>query len=159
MRVLVTCGAGFIGSHLVDALVNKGHRVSIIDNLSTGQKENINPRAKFYKIDIRSSRIVNVFKKEKPNIVYHCAAQINLRTSIKNPIFDAEVNILGSIKILELCREFKVNKFIYSSTGGAIYGETKNIPTPENRHASAIVSLRFGKINHREIVGNLLSAL
>lgn len=151
MRILVTGGGGFIGSHLVDALIKKGHRVVIIDNLSTGQKRNINPRAKFYKIDIRSSKIETIFKKEKPQIVYHCAAQINLRKSIEDPVYDADVNIRGSLNILQnfvrFCQGYggririsprlssPQSAFIFSSTGGAIYGETKKIPTPETEPA------------------------
>jgi len=130
-KILVTGGAGFIGSHLVDKLIEIGHRVVVIDNLSTGKKENLNPKAKFYKIDICSPKISEIFKKEKPEFVFHLAAQINVRKSVENPFFDAKINILGSLNILENCREFKVKKVIFSSTGGAIYGQVKKIPTPE----------------------------
>lgn len=140
-NVLVTGGAGFIGSHLVDALIKKGYQVFIIDNLSTGQKENISRKAKFYQIDIRSPKIAEIFKKERPQIIYHCAAQINLRKSIENPIYDTDVNILGSLNILQnfirvnLHRNLRKSMFVFSSSGGAIYGETEKIPTPETEPA------------------------
>jgi len=131
-KILVTGGAGFIGSHLVDRLIKEGHQVAVIDNLSTGKKENLNPKAKFYKIDICSPQISQIFKKEKPEIVFHFAAQIDLRKSVEDPLKDAEINILGSLNILENCRKFKIKKFIFASTGGAIYGDTEIVPTPED---------------------------
>lgn len=131
MKILVTGGAGFIGSHLVDRLIEEGHRVVVVDNLSTGKRENLNPKANFYKIDICSRKISDIFEKEKPEVVFHYAAQINVRKSVENPIKDAKINILGSINILENCKNYKVKKFIFASTGGAIYGDTDIIPTPE----------------------------
>lgn len=132
MKCLVTGGAGFIGSHLVDKLIEQNHKVVIIDNLSTDKKENLNPKADFYKIDIQEERISQIFKKEKPEIIFHLAAQINLRKSVENPIEDAKINILGSLNILENCRKFKIKKIVFASTGGAIYGEADVIPTPED---------------------------
>jgi len=132
MKILITGGAGFIGSHLVDALIKRKHKLIVVDNLSSGLKENLNPKAKFYYLDIRSKKLDNVFQKERPEIVFHCAAQINLRKSIAHPLKDARINILGSLNLLENCRKYKIKKFIFSSTGGAIYGDTKNIPTPED---------------------------
>ena len=132
MKILVTGGAGFIGSHLVDALINKEHEVMIIDNLSTGLKENINPKAKFFQEDLSNFKEVeNIFKEEKPEIIYHLAAQINVRTSLSDPVEDARINILNTINLLELSRKHNIKNFIFSSTGGAIYGDT-NIPTTEN---------------------------
>jgi UDP-glucose 4-epimerase len=131
-KILITGGAGFIGSHLVDKLINENYTVIIVDNLSTGKKENINLKAKFYKLDILNPKIFEVFKKEKPEIVFHLAAQVNVRKSVEDPINDAKINILGFLNILEACRKFNVKKIIFSSSGGAIYGETKIIPTPEN---------------------------
>jgi UDP-glucose 4-epimerase len=130
-KILVTGGAGFIGSHLVDALIERGHRVVVIDNLSTGKKENINKRAKFYKIDIYSPKIGEIFKKEKPEIIFHLAAQINVRRSIENPLKDAKINILGSLNILENCKKFKTQKIIFASSAG-VYGEARTLPTPED---------------------------
>jgi len=131
MKYLITGGAGFIASHLADKLIKNGHKVVIIDDLSSGKKENLNKKAKFYKADICDKKIKEIFKKEKPEIVFHYAAQIDVRHSTENPIKDAKINILGSINILENCRENKVKKIIFSSTGGAIYGDANVIPTPE----------------------------
>jgi len=131
MKIIVTGGAGFIGSYLTDKLIENGHKVVIIDNLSSGKKENINQKAKFYKIDVCNPKVKGVFKKEKPEVVFHLAGQINVKESLKNPIKDAEINILGGINILENCRINKVKKIIFSSTGGAMYGEANIIPTPE----------------------------
>jgi len=131
MKILITGGAGFIGSHLTDKLIKTGHNVVVVDNLSTGKRENLNPRAKFYKIDICNSKISQIFKKEKPEVVFHYAAQINVRKSVAEPIKDAKINILGSLNILENSQKYKVKKIIFTSTGGAIYGEADIIPTPE----------------------------
>ncbi|MDA2921972.1 NAD-dependent epimerase/dehydratase family protein [Patescibacteria group bacterium AH-259-L07] len=131
MRILVTGGAGFIGSHLVDVLIKNKHKVCIIDNLSTGLKENVNQKATFYNLDIRDKKILEIFKKEKPEVIFHVAAQINLKKSIEDPFLDADINILGSLNLLECCKKYGVKKFIFSSSGGAIYGEAKIIPTPE----------------------------
>lgn len=130
-KILVTGGAGFIGSHIVDRLIKEGHKVVVIDNLSTGKKENLNKKANFYKIDIQNQKISQIFKKEKSEIVFHYAAQIDVRKSVKNPIENAKINILGSLNLLENCKRYKIKKFIFASTGGAIYGETNVIPTPE----------------------------
>jgi len=133
MKVLVTGGAGFIGSHLVDRLIKEGCAVSVVDNLSSGKKINLNPQAKFYKLDILSPSLKKVFSaKEKFDYVFHLAAQIDVRKSVKNPGFDAEVNILGSLNLLSLCLKKKPKKFIYASTGGAIYGEPDYLPADEN---------------------------
>ena len=137
MKILITGGAGFIGSHLQDRLIKEGHRVVIVDNLSTGKKENLNPRAKFYKADICGSKISQIFKKEKPEIVFHFAAQINVRKSVEDPIEDAKINILGSLNIIQsFCHLSSVishkSKIIFASTGGAIYGDADIVPTPES---------------------------
>lgn len=132
MRVLVTGGAGFIASHLVDRLAEDGHRVVVIDNLSTGRKENVNPDASFYQIDICDiATLEEVFKKEKPEIVDHHAAHVNVRKSVEMPVYDANINILGSLNLCELSRKYQVRKFIYASTGGAVYGEPKALPVSE----------------------------
>ncbi len=144
--ILVTGGAGFIGSHLVDRLIGKGYKVVVIDNLSTGKKENLNPKAKFYKINICSPKISQIFKKEKPEIVFHLAAQINVRKSVENPLFDAKTNILGSLNVLENCKNFKVQKIIFASTGGAIYGQAKKLPTPEDYLANPLSPYGIAKL-------------
>lgn len=122
MKILVTGGAGFIGSTLVDTLIKQGHHVSVVDNLSTGRLENINEEATFYHTDILDSELTSVFEQVKPEVVYHLAAQIDVQFSIKNPDKDAEVNILGTIKVLECCQRHGVGKIIYASSA-AIYGE------------------------------------
>lgn len=131
-KVLVTGGAGFIGSHIVDMLIENGDRAIVIDDLSQGKKENINSQAFFYKIDIRDEKALKeIFIKEKPNVIFHQAADVDVRKSIREPVFNAEVNILGSLNLLELAKEFGIKKFIFASTGGAIYGDADIIPTPE----------------------------
>ncbi|MDR2708982.1 MAG: NAD-dependent epimerase/dehydratase family protein [Elusimicrobiota bacterium] len=124
MKILVTGGAGFIGSNIVDALIAKGDKVSIIDNLSTGNKKNINPQSAFYKADISNEKkVFEIFKKEKPEIVIHEAAQIDVRKSVLDPAYDAKVNIMGSINILKAAQDSGVKKIIFASSGGTIYGE------------------------------------
>jgi UDP-glucose 4-epimerase len=132
MRILVTGGAGFIGSNLVDALISSENRVAVIDNFSSGRQENINLKAKYYKIDLSDEKEVEkIFKLEEPEIVYHLAAQIDVRKSVENPVEDAKANILNTLKLLNLCVRYNVRHFIFSSTGGAIYGDSEIIPTPE----------------------------
>lgn len=131
MKVLVTGGCGFIASHVVDAYVGQGYEVVIVDNLSTGKMENKNDKAKFYKVDICDDEVGRVFASEKPDIVNHHAAQISVPLSVQEPLLDAEINIKGTLRLLELCREHGVKKIIFSSTGGAIYGEATRVPTDE----------------------------
>lgn len=146
MNCLVTGGAGFIGSHLVDKLIEKKNRVVVVDNLSTGRIENLNKKVRFYKVDINSSQISKIFKKELPEVVFHYAAHIEARESVKNPIFDASVNVIGSLNILENCRKFKIKKIVFASSGGEIYGEAKKIPTPETYFPSPISPYGVGKL-------------
>lgn len=128
MKILITGGAGFIGSHLVDACVERGDEVFIIDNLSTGQRDNIahhdgNASVHFYQVDIRDrEKIDDIFTEIRPEVVFHLAAQINVRESIRNPIHDIEVNILGTMNILESMRKHDCQRMIFSSTGGAMFG-------------------------------------
>ena len=128
---MVTGGAGFIGSHIVDRYINEGNEVIIIDDLSTGKKENINPQARFHHIDIRDKGMEAIFEKERPEIVNHHAAQMDVRRSTENPAFDADVNIIGTINLLENSVKYGVKKFIFASSGGAIYGEQKDFPAGE----------------------------
>ena len=130
MNILVTGGAGFIGSHIVDALVEAGHKVVIVDNFSTGSLKNVNPKAKLVERDIVEP-LADIFHDEKIDVVYHLAAQINVRKSVEDAVIDAKINVMGGLNILECCRKFKIKKFIFASTGGAMYGDTENIPTPE----------------------------
>lgn len=132
-KVLVTGGAGFIGSHVVDRLVGQGHSVSVVDNLSTGFRQNVNPKARFYEEDIRDNqKMAGIFAKEAPDHVNHHAAQMDVRKSLEDPFFDAENNILGSINLIGLSVKHKVKKFIYISTGGAAYGEPTYLPVDED---------------------------
>lgn len=130
-KILVTGGAGFIGSTLVDKLIEEGNELVVIDNLVSGKKEYLNPLAKFYNLDICSSEVAVVFSQEKFDFVYHLAAQIDVRKSVSDPIYDNKINVLGGINILENCRANNVSKIIFASTGGAIYGEAEEIPTTE----------------------------
>ncbi|MBL7033733.1 MAG: NAD-dependent epimerase/dehydratase family protein [Candidatus Delongbacteria bacterium] len=131
MNLLVTGGAGFIGSHTVDALLERGDRVAVVDNLCTGSRANLNPAATFYEMDIQSPDIATVIQEEKITHIMHCAAQIDVRKSVEDPVYDARVNILGSINLLQLGQQHGVKKFVLSSTGGAIYGEQDCFPADE----------------------------
>jgi UDP-glucose 4-epimerase len=132
MKILVTGGAGFIASHVADGYRAAGHQVVVVDDLSRGSKENLNPGTPFYPADIRDrAALEEVFRKEKPELVNHHAAQIDVRHSVSDPLFDASANILGSLNLLELALAFKVRRFIYASTGGAIYGEPEKLPASE----------------------------
>jgi UDP-glucose 4-epimerase len=131
MKILVTGGAGFIGSHLVDRLIDNGHKVFVIDNLSLGRIENVNPKAVFYKMDIRDKQLEDIFKKEQPEIVSHHAAQASVTKSMEDPFFDNDVNIHGTLNIIECCKNYGVKKIIFSSTGGAVYGEPQYMPVNE----------------------------
>lgn len=131
MKVLVTGGAGFIGSHLVDRLVLEGHEAVVVDNLATGKRRNINRAARFYKMDIQGWRLERVFRNERPNVVMHLAAQMDVRKSVEDPMFDAQVNVLGTLNVLQQAVKNGVRKVIFSSSGGAIYGEQETYPAPE----------------------------
>lgn len=131
MNILVTGGAGFIGSHVVDAYIADGHNVIVVDDLSAGFKENVNPHAEFYKLDIRSEELEQVFQKHAIEIVNHHAAQMDVRKSVADPKFDANLNIIGGLNVFEAGRRGGVRKFIFSSTGGAIYGEQDYFPADE----------------------------
>lgn len=130
-KILVTGGAGFIGSNLVDALILENYEVTVIDNLSSGKREYLNPRVKFWQLDIVSEEIDTIFRTERFDFVYHLAAQIDVRTSVTNPSFDNKINVLGGLNILEKAKKYGVKKVIFASTGGAIYGETEETPTTE----------------------------
>jgi len=148
MKILVTGGAGFIGSHVVDALVKEGHDVCVVDNLSTGREENLKEskdKISFHKVDITSPELDKVFEKENPEAVFHVAAQIDVRKSMNDPKWDANINILGTLNVLECMKKHGAKKIIYSSTGGAIYGETGNLPTPESQEPEAICAYGISK--------------
>ena len=138
MKVLVTGGAGFIGSHVVDALLQQGYQVVVVDNLSTGRLENINPAATFYQADICNSELEGIFEKEKPELVNHQAAQTVIQKSMDDPIFDTKQNILGSLNLILQCLRFGVKKIVYASSGGAMYGEPKYRPVDESHPINPI---------------------
>lgn len=131
MKILVTGGAGFIGSHIVDAYVEGGHEVVAIDDLSTGHAENVNSRARFYKMDIRDSAVEELFATEQFDVINHQAARGNVRASMEDPMIYADVNVRGGINLLECCRKYGAQKIIYSSTGGCVYGELQHLPADE----------------------------
>jgi UDP-glucose 4-epimerase len=132
MKVLVTGGAGFIGSHLVDRLIQEGHEVVVVDNLSTGKRRNLNRAARLVKLDIQSWRLERVFRNERPHMVMHLAAQMDVRKSVEDPMFDAQVNVLGTLNVLQQSIKHGVRKVVFSSSGGAIYGEQEIYPAPES---------------------------
>jgi UDP-glucose 4-epimerase len=130
MRVLLTGGAGFIGSHVADQLLACGHEVAIVDNLSTGKRENVPEYTLFYELDIRSG-CVEAFEEFEPEALCHQAAQMDVRRSLREPTFDADVNVLGTLRLLENCVRHDVKKVVFASTGGAVYGEQREFPAPE----------------------------
>jgi UDP-glucose 4-epimerase len=134
MKILVTGGAGFIGSHTVDALVATGqHQVSIIDNLMAGKRHQVNPAARFHEIDLRDADAVRrVITAERPEVIVHLAAQMDVRRSVADPSFDAHVNVVGFLNLMEAARQHELRRVIFSSTGGAIYGEQEKFPAPED---------------------------
>jgi UDP-glucose 4-epimerase len=132
MKIVVTGGAGFIASHIVDAYVERGHEVHILDDLSTGQKINLNPKASLHVVDIADAKSVRLIEEIKPDALSHHAAQMDVRRSVADPTFDARVNILGFINLLEGCKNAGVRKVIFASSGGAVYGEQEVFPAPES---------------------------
>jgi UDP-glucose 4-epimerase len=146
MKVIVTGGAGFIGSHVVDLFIQNGYEVVIVDDLSTGRASNLNPAAKFYQLDIRNPKLAEVFEAERPDYVSHHAAQMDVRRSVAEPLFDADVNILGSINLIECARRYQVKRFVYISTGGAVYGEPEYLPCDEAHPINPIC--QYGASKH-----------
>jgi UDP-glucose 4-epimerase len=146
MKVLVTGGAGFIASHVVDALVAEGHQVVIVDDLSTGRASNINPNATFVRMDIRDPALLGVFERERPQAVNHHAAQMDVRRSIVDPLFDASVNVLGSLNVIECAKATGVEHVTYISTGGAVYGEPQYVPCDEGHPVNPIC--QYGASKH-----------
>src|SRR5882724_12645887 len=145
MKILVTGGAGFIGSHVVDAMLAAGHEVVVVDNLSTGRQKNLNPQARFYPVDIRSPELIEVFERERPDVVDHHAAQMDVRRSVAEPILDADINVLGTLNLLEAARTHGTRKIIYISTGGAVYGEPRYLPCDEDHPIDPICQYGVSK--------------
>jgi len=147
---LVTGGAGFIGSTVVDLYVSKGHEVLVVDNLVTGKRANLNPKARFFELDIRDPKTADLIRSERPDVVNHHAAQMDVRKSVSDPIFDAETNILGTVALLAAARDAQVKKFLFVSSGGAVYGEQETFPAPETHPTWPVspygVSKRSGEL-------------
>jgi len=150
MRILVTGGAGFIGSHVVDAYVAAGHEVIVVDDLSTGRRENLNPRARFHQLDITDPAVVDLVRDARPAVLNHHAAQMDVRRSVTDPLFDARVNILGTVNLLEGARRANVRRVLFVSSGGAVYGEQEAFPAPESHPTNPVspygVSKRAGEL-------------
>jgi UDP-glucose 4-epimerase len=147
MNILVTGGAGFIGSHIADAYIQEGHRVVVLDNLSTGKREQVHPNATFYEMDLMDAEIKGIFERENIEVINHHAAQISVTQSVADPAFDAEVNIVGSLKLLKLASTYKVGKFIFASTGGALYGEQDYYPADEEHPKQPLSPYGIAKLS------------
>jgi len=147
MKILVTGGAGFIASHIADAFINEGHSVTIVDNLSQGFEKNVNPKAKFVKADICDTSLFELFEKEKFDVVNHHAAQMDVRKSVADPTYDANTNIIGTINLLQHSIKTGVKKFMFASTGGAVYGEQSYFPADENHSTSPCSPYGISKLS------------
>ena len=149
MRILVTGGAGFIGSNVADALIDAGHEVAIVDSLETGFLKNVNPKAKFYKSDIRDEGEMNrIFDEFLPEVVDHHAAQMDVRRSTRDPVYDAQCNILGSLNLIQAAKRTKVKRFLYVSTGGAVYGDLPESELPVSEDHTVNPVCQYGISKH-----------
>ena len=147
MQVLITGGAGFIGSHVADLLIENGHGVTIVDDLSSGKEGNIHPKATFYPLSILDTKLSDIFIGRKIDAVIHHAAQISVRDSVKDPINDMEINIKGSLNLLENCVKNNISKFIFASTGGALYGEQDYFPADEQHPTRPLSPYAIAKLS------------
>ena len=150
MKVLVTGGAGFIGSNIVDGLVQNGYKTYVVDNLSSGRRDFLHPEAEFHSINILEDDFISLFEKIRPNAVIHLAAQINVQKSIEKSAHDAEINILGTLKVLELCKVYN-SKLIYSSSA-AVYGNPVFLPVNELHPIKPLSNYEIGRASCRETV-------
>jgi len=146
-HVLVTGGAGFIGSHLADAYLARGWRVTVLDNLSTGKRENVDPGIDFREDDLRDPATLELVRELRPNVVSHHAAQIDVRKSVADPASDAETNVVASVRLLQVCAEIGVERFLFASTGGAIYGEPLVVPQGEDHPARPLSPYGCAKLS------------
>ena len=153
LTCLVSGGAGFIGSNLVDALISEGYQVAVVDNLATGKKENVNKKARFFEIDItHKKKLEEVFEKIKPQAVFHLGAQASVQLSIRDPQKDVNVNVIGTLNLLQLSIKYSVKSFIFSSTGGAIYGENAFRPTPETAEEEPVTPYGMDKLSAEKFI-------
>lgn len=146
MKILVTGGAGFIGSNVADGLIEAGHETVIVDDLSNGREENIPEKAAFYKVDIRDKALEDIFKKEKPDIVIHNAAQLSVRVSVEEPLLDADINIMGGLNLIDICKRYDTKKIIFASSGGTVYGDQKVFPADESHPLAPISPYGVAKL-------------
>ena len=144
-KVLVTGGAGFIGSHLVNGLLDNGHSVAVVDDLSSGQLRNLDHRATFYHAPINDQRVKQIIQREGPEIIFHLAAQSSVRQSTLDPVTDADSNVLGTIRLLDAAASEGVEKIVYASTGGAIYGNPDTIPCDEDTPVNPLTPYALSK--------------
>jgi len=147
MDVLVTGGAGFIGSHIVDALVGEGHGVTVIDNLSSGRRENVNPSARLVVADIRDKGIADIVRDIGPEAVFHEAAQVSVRDSVADPAGDADINITGSLRFIQACADNGVRRLVFASSGGAVYGDQEVFPAPETHPTMPVSPYGIAKLS------------
>jgi UDP-glucose 4-epimerase len=146
MKVLITGGAGFIGSNIADRLIELGHKVVIVDNLATGKKENINCKAVFYEYDVREKELIGIFKKEMPDITIHNAAQLSVRLSVEDPLYDSSVNVIGGLNVFNCSRLCGIKKIIFASSGGTVYGEQEKFPADETHSTNPISPYGVAKL-------------
>lgn len=152
-HILVTGGAGFIGSHIADAFLERGWRVSIIDNLSTGSRENLNPRAGFFEADLRDPATFALLDELRPDVVAHQAAQVDVRVSVRDPAADAETNVIASLRLLQKSLEIGVKRFVFASTGGAIYGDPVHVPQTESHPTTPLSPYGCAKLAVEHYLG------
>lgn len=153
MKIVVTGGAGFIASHIVDAYVHRGHEVSIIDDFSTGQKRNLSPSAKVFDLDIADLKAAQLIRELKPDVLNHHAAQMDVRRSVADPGYDARINVIGFINLLEGCKDAGVRKVIFSSSGGAVYGDREPIPATEEHETLPLSPYGVSKLTGELYLG------
>ena len=147
MKILVTGGAGFIGSHVVNAYIKAGHDVIVIDDLSSGKKKFINPKANFYQLNINSPEVKTILEKEKITVINHHAAQISVSESVTDPLLDANSNIIGTLQLLQNAVSLSLEKFIFASTGGAMYGNQKIFPASEEHPCQPLSPYGISKLS------------
>ena len=145
MKIMVTGGAGFIGSYVVDGYLEAGHQVLVLDNLSSGKRENVSPAARLVEMDVTDPRLVSFVQDEQPDVINHHAANPSVSLSVRQPVFDATQNVLGTINVLEAARQAQVSKIIYISSGGAMYGNPKSLPIDEEHPANPVSPYALSK--------------